>query len=154
MASCGRSALNSCTESSKRACCCRLFMPGGRVASRLGLRCILLWRLFGWGSPGLLRSIAMTRPCTQFFSSHRTRTVIQADKHRSLDHALRSDRLRVERHRAFVAEEPARRKAQEQSAYSQRHLLGFARRRTMARSSRTIWVLYHGLQPVQFVAQG
>jgi hypothetical protein len=32
------------------------------------------------------------------FSSHGTGTVIQADKHRSLDHALRSHRLRVERH--------------------------------------------------------
>src|SRR6476620_8242412 len=31
-ASCGRSVLNSCTKSSKRACCCKLFSPGGRVA--------------------------------------------------------------------------------------------------------------------------
>src|ERR1700730_12326761 len=30
---CARSLLNSRTKSSKRACCCRLFMPGGRVAS-------------------------------------------------------------------------------------------------------------------------
>src|ERR1700730_3558187 len=27
-ASCGRSVLNSWTKSSKRACCCRLFIPG------------------------------------------------------------------------------------------------------------------------------
>src|SRR4030088_66967 len=31
-ASCGRSVLNSCAKSSKRACCCKLFSPGGRVA--------------------------------------------------------------------------------------------------------------------------
>jgi hypothetical protein len=32
-ASWGRSVLNSGTKVSKRACCWRLFMPGGRVAS-------------------------------------------------------------------------------------------------------------------------
>src|SRR5919106_1601206 len=52
-ASCGRSALNSCTKSSKRACCCRLFMPGGRVASRLRVRCMRSWRPFCWGLAGL-----------------------------------------------------------------------------------------------------
>ena len=39
-ASCGRSALNSCTKASKRSCCCRLFAPGGRVASFLRVRCM------------------------------------------------------------------------------------------------------------------
>ena len=39
MASCGLSWLNSFTNSSKRACCCRLFMPGGRVASFLSVTC-------------------------------------------------------------------------------------------------------------------
>ena len=58
-ASCGRSALNSCTKSSKRACCCRLFMPGGRVASFLRVRCMRSWRPFCWGWPGLMRSMAM-----------------------------------------------------------------------------------------------
>jgi hypothetical protein len=52
------------------------------------------------------RGAKMTRPCTNFFW-HGTRTVIQAEKHRRLDHAPRSYRLRVEHHRAFVAEEPA-----------------------------------------------
>jgi hypothetical protein len=31
-ASCGRSVLNSLRKASKLACCCRLFIPGGRVA--------------------------------------------------------------------------------------------------------------------------
>src|SRR6478672_1852438 len=51
-------------------------------------------------------------------------------------------------------EGPAWREAQGQSAYSQRYFLGFARRRTVARSSRTIRALYYGLQSLQSVAQG
>src|SRR5262245_20252297 len=51
MASCGLSTLNSCTKSSKRACCCRVFMPGGRVASFLRVRCMRSWRPFCWGWP-------------------------------------------------------------------------------------------------------
>ena len=58
-ASCGRSALNSCTKASKRACCCRLFMPGGRVASFFRVRCMRSWRPFCCGWPGLMRSMAM-----------------------------------------------------------------------------------------------
>ena len=55
--------------------------------------------------------------------------MIQDSKHRSLDHALRSDRLCVERHRASPAERPAGREASKQSPCSQRHLLGVARGR-------------------------
>src|SRR6266566_8969650 len=39
-ASCGRSVLNSWAKSSKRACCCKLFIPGGRVASFFSVRCM------------------------------------------------------------------------------------------------------------------
>src|SRR3982074_3511241 len=41
-ASCGLSALNSCTKASKRSCCCKLFEPGGRVVSFLRVRCMQL----------------------------------------------------------------------------------------------------------------
>jgi transposase len=56
------------------------------------------------------------------FCSANQRTVIQALKHRSLDHALRLDRLRVERNRIAAAEKMARRQTAEQSACAQRHL--------------------------------
>src|SRR4029077_7317994 len=58
-ASCGRSVLNSWTKSSKRACCCRLFIPGGRVASFFSVRCMRSWQPFCCGWPGLMRSMAM-----------------------------------------------------------------------------------------------
>src|SRR6516164_458946 len=58
-ASCGRSVLNSWTKSSKRACCCRLFIPGGRVASFFSVKCMRSWRPFCCGWPGLMRSMAM-----------------------------------------------------------------------------------------------
>ena len=48
-------------KASKRACCCRLFMPAGRVASFLRVRCMRSWRPFCCGRPGLMRSIAMPR---------------------------------------------------------------------------------------------
>src|SRR5260370_836907 len=60
-ASCGRSVLNSWTKSSKRACCCRLFIPGGRVASFFSVRCMRSSRPFCCGWPGLMRSMAMPR---------------------------------------------------------------------------------------------
>ena len=37
----------------------KLFMPGGRVASFLRVRCMRSWRPFCWGCPGLMRSMAM-----------------------------------------------------------------------------------------------
>ena len=37
----------------------KAFMPGGRVASFLRVRCMRSWRPFCWGWPGLMRSIAM-----------------------------------------------------------------------------------------------
>src|SRR6187200_439893 len=37
----------------------RLFMPGGRVASSLRVRCMRSWRPFCCGWPGLMRSMAM-----------------------------------------------------------------------------------------------
>src|SRR5689334_22315711 len=45
----------------KRACCCRLFIPGGRVASFFSVRCMRSWRPFCCGWPGLMRSMAMPR---------------------------------------------------------------------------------------------
>src|SRR5215469_10620159 len=57
-ASCGRSLLNSCRKASKRACCCKLLMPGGRVVSVLRVRCMRSWRPFCCGWPGLMRSMA------------------------------------------------------------------------------------------------
>ena len=79
-ASCGRSRLNSRTKSSNFACCCRLFIAGGRVASCLSVRCMRSCRPFCWGRPGFMRSIATPGLALQqpgdkakAFFHHRTR---------------------------------------------------------------------------------
>jgi hypothetical protein len=46
-------------KSSKRACCCRLFMPGGWVFSFFSVRCLRSSGPFYCGFPGLIRSMAM-----------------------------------------------------------------------------------------------
>src|SRR5215210_7409857 len=86
-------------------------------------------------------------------SSANQRTVIQASKHRGLDHALRSDRLRVERYRALAAHGSTRAEAEEQSTNSQWHLLDPPRWRTMARSARALRALHDGLQSLQPLAE-
>jgi hypothetical protein len=58
----GRSTLNSWTNSSNLACCCKAFMPGGRVGSFFSVRCMRSCRLFCWGWPGLMRSTATPEP--------------------------------------------------------------------------------------------
>ena len=45
-------------KSLKRACCCRPFIPGGRVVSFFSVRCMRSWRPFRCGWPGLMRLIA------------------------------------------------------------------------------------------------
>src|SRR5215469_9286951 len=70
-ASCGRSLLNSCRKASKRACCCKLLMPGGRVVSVLRVRCMRSRRPFCCGWPGLMRSMAMPRRSHQTESLER-----------------------------------------------------------------------------------
>src|SRR5690349_17791765 len=75
-ASCGRSLLNSATKASKRACCWRLFMPGGRVASCLRVRCMRSWRPFCCGWPGLMRSMAMPSRSHQVESLERLKRAL------------------------------------------------------------------------------
>src|SRR6516225_9689939 len=88
------------------------------------------------------------------FTGGSERTVIQATKHRSWDHALRPHRLRVERYRTYSANGPQGSQTTKQSARSQRHLLGAADRRPVARSARALWALHKRIQPLQSLAQG
>src|SRR5512132_990382 len=91
------------------------------------------------------------RSCTQFFLA---KGLEQASKHRSWDHALRPDRLRVERYRASLADRQARPQTSEQPACSQRHLLGAAHGRAVARFAGAIRALHNRLQSLQPLAQG
>src|SRR6516225_10347672 len=88
------------------------------------------------------------------FTGGSERTVIQATKHRSWDHALRPHRLRVERYRTYSADGPQGCQTTKQSARSQRHLLGAADRGPLARSARALWALHERVQPLQSLAQG
>src|SRR5437762_2915738 len=55
-ASCGRTVLYSTRQVSRRRCCAWGVRSGGRVHSRLRVRCIRSWPACCWGEAGVMRS--------------------------------------------------------------------------------------------------
>src|SRR5512135_1878263 len=94
-------ALNSCTKASKRpCCCCRLFVPGGRVASFLRVRCMRSWRPFCCGWPGLMRSMAMPSRNHQTESLERWNKALGLAKGTPLSERMASGRPRSQNSRS------------------------------------------------------